>query len=65
MVSSIFPILSEYRVYVFQGEIDTISLYNGDATVLPDIDLIKKAVSLINNNRCNGREKKHSINRST
>ena len=50
LVSSIFPILSEYRVYVFQGEIDTISLYNGDATILPDMDLIKKAVSLINNN---------------
>jgi len=47
-VSSEFPIQSEYRVYVLQGQIECISHYNGDCTVLPDIELIKKAVSLIN-----------------
>lgn len=49
-VSEVFHVLSEYRVYVFQREIEQISYYNGDCTVFPDIDLIKKAVSLINYN---------------
>lgn len=49
-VSSIFNILSEYRVYVISGKIETISNYNGDPTILPDITLIKKAVDLINYN---------------
>ena len=49
-VSSVFGILSEYRVYVIDGEIENICNYNGDCTVLPDIALIKKAVGLINAN---------------
>ena len=48
LVSSLFDIDAEYRVYVFQGEIEQISYYNGDCTVFPDMNLIKKAVSLIN-----------------
>lgn len=48
LVSSLFSIETEYRVYVFQGEIEQISYYNGDCTVFPDINLIKKAISLIN-----------------
>ena len=46
-VSSVIPISAEYRVYVIDGDIENICNYNGDVTVLPDIDLIKKAVSLI------------------
>lgn len=49
-VSSTFNIQSEYRVYVLGGEIENISHYNGDCTILPDINLIKKAVNLINYN---------------
>ena len=49
-VSSIFNILSEYRVYVIDGEIEAISNYNGDCTLLPDINLVKKAISMINYN---------------
>lgn len=49
-VSSQFNIKSEYRVYVINGEIENIGHYNGDCTLLPDIDLIKKAVGLINLN---------------
>lgn len=48
LVSSLFSIETEYRVYVFQGEIEQISYYNGDCTVFPDMNLIKKAISLIN-----------------
>ena len=50
LVSSIFNIQSEYRVYVIGGKIEAISNYNGDVTVLPDINLIKKAVGIINKN---------------
>ena len=46
-VSDIFDIKSEYRVYVIDGEIECIAHYNGDATLLPDVNLIKKAVALI------------------
>ncbi len=46
-VSEVFDIKSEYRVYVLDGCIEAISNYNGDCTLLPDIGLIKKAVSLI------------------
>lgn len=49
-VSSVFNIKSEYRVYVIDGEIECISNYNGDCTLLPDINLIKKAVTMINCN---------------
>lgn len=50
IISNIFDIESEYRVYVIDGKIEVMSNYNGDATVLPDIGLIKKAVGLINLN---------------
>ncbi|MBO5386953.1 MAG: ATP-grasp domain-containing protein [Lachnospiraceae bacterium] len=49
-VSSCFNILSEYRVYVIGRKIEAIGHYNGDCTILPDIELIKKAVNIINNN---------------
>lgn len=49
-VSSCFNILSEYRVYVIARKIEAIGHYNGDCTILPDIELIKKAVNIINNN---------------
>lgn len=49
-VSSLFNIQSEYRVYVIGGRIEAISNYNGDCTVLPDTELIKKAVNLISLN---------------
>lgn len=47
-VSSLIDIKAEYRVYVFGGDIEQISYYNGDCTKLPDIQLIEKAVNLIN-----------------
>lgn len=51
LVSSLVNILAEYRVYVFGNDIiENICCYNGDCTILPDIALIKKAVSLINYN---------------
>lgn len=49
-VSQPFNIKSEYRVYVIGGEIEAICNYNGDPTILPDMQLIKKAVCLINAN---------------
>lgn len=49
-VSELFPVLSEYRVYVFQGEIEAVLNYNGDVTLFPDMELVKKAVRMINGN---------------
>lgn len=49
-VSSIFPIASEYRVYVVAGEIENIACYNGSCMIFPDANLLKKVVSLINYN---------------
>lgn len=39
-------ILSEYRVYIIRGEIQTIAHYNGDPCIFPDINLIQKANSI-------------------
>ena len=45
-VSESVNILSEWRVYIIRGEIENIANYNGDVTLFPDIDLIKKADNL-------------------
>lgn len=42
-VSEKVNILSEYRVYIIDGEIQAISNYNGNPCILPDISLIQKA----------------------
>ena len=42
-VSEIVNIDAEYRVYVLNGVIDSIILYNGDPMRLPDVELIKEA----------------------
>lgn len=41
--SSLVNVLSEYRVYVLNGKIDSIAHYDGDPLVFPDVELIKKA----------------------
>lgn len=46
-VSEPFNVKSEYRVYVIGHEIVAISHYNGDPLILPDVSLIKKAVTMI------------------
>lgn len=50
LVSSLFDVKSEYRVYVFDGSIEQIICYNGDCTLFPDMPLIKKGISIINAN---------------
>ena len=45
-VSEVVKILSEYRVYIISGEIVSIEFYNGNPTIFPDIELIKKANNL-------------------
>lgn len=47
LVSSVVDILSEWRVYVLDGELANICNYNGDCTLFPDMSLIRKAMSLI------------------
>lgn len=47
-VSEIVNIRAEYRVYVLNRVINSMCLFAGDPLVFPDVDLIKKAVSLIN-----------------
>lgn len=49
-ISEAVDILSEYRVYVINNKIVNISNYNGDCTLFPDINLIKKAMLLIEYN---------------
>ena len=50
VISEMYDIKSEYRIYVCRGRIENISCYNGDPTILPDMDLIKKAMMLISYN---------------
>ena len=50
IVSKAVRILSEYRVYVLDGEISAIAHYDGYPTVFPDAGVITKAVNLINLN---------------
>ena len=42
-VSDILNVLSEYRVVFLDGKLDSISHYNGDVTLFPDVDLLLKA----------------------
>ena len=42
-VSEVIHILSEYRVYVINGKIQSIINYDGDPLILPDVKLIEKA----------------------
>lgn len=42
-VSEVEDILAEYRVYIINGNIEVIAHYNGDATLFPDVKLIKEA----------------------
>lgn len=42
VVSEVVDILSEYRVYIINGEIYAIEYYNGNATILPDAKKIQR-----------------------
>ena len=48
-ISEVQKILSEFRVYVINMSIKNISHYSGDPTILPDTELIKKAVECYGN----------------
>lgn len=50
IVSSLFSVKSEYRIYVFGNSIEQIICYDGDCTLFPNMNLVKKAVTLINTN---------------
>lgn len=43
VVSELVDIIAEYRVYIIRGEIYAIEYYNGDPTVFPDVQKIKTA----------------------
>lgn len=45
-VSEIVNILSEYRVYIMDNEIEAISNYNGDPCIFPDMKLIWKMINI-------------------
>ena len=45
-VSEVVSILAEYRVYVLQGKINTMSVFAGNPLIFPDADLIQEAVRL-------------------
>ena len=45
-VSEVVDIWSEYRVYVQDNKVEAIANYNGDPTIMPDINIIKKMVLL-------------------
>jgi len=46
-VSSLFNYKAEYRVYVINGKIENIGLYNGSPLYQPDMHLLQIAVNLI------------------
>lgn len=45
-VSEIVKVISEYRVYVFNGEVNSMSFFAGDPFTYPDAELIKEAIKL-------------------
>lgn len=45
-VSEVVQVLAEYRVYVLDGNVETISHFAGNPYKLPDIELIKEAVEI-------------------
>lgn len=47
-VSENVDILAEYRVYVIDGKIENICLYDGDFMAVPDMPLIHQTVSIYN-----------------
>lgn len=49
-ISEMYDIRSEYRIYVCHGQIENMVCYNGDVTIFPDMNLINKAINLINYN---------------
>lgn len=50
VVSEEVDILGEYRVYIIDSEIEAIAQYDGLPLILPDTELINKAVKEINKN---------------
>ena len=49
LLSEVLIVLSEFRVYVIDLSIKNISHYSGNPTILPDIELIRKAVECYGN----------------
>ena len=47
-VSEVVNVLSEYRVYVLNKEINSVCIFAGNPLLFPDAELIQKAVDLIN-----------------
>lgn len=45
-VSEAVDILSEYRVYIIDDEVEAIANYNGDPCVFPDVKLIRKMANI-------------------
>lgn len=50
IISSPYQIQSEYRIYVINGILSNIASYGDNVQPLPDIELINKAIKLINEN---------------
>ncbi len=47
-VSEIVTVLAEYRAYIIDGKVETISHFAGNPFELPDVDLIRDAVEIYN-----------------
>ena len=45
-VSELVDILSEYRVYIIDGQIENVCNYNGSPLIFPDMELVSKANSI-------------------
>ena len=50
IISSPYQIQSEYRLYIINGKLEHIASYGNSVLPLPDMDLINKAIKLINEN---------------
>ena len=48
-ISEVVDIIAEYRVYVFAGQLETVSHFAGNAYMLPDYKLLREAIEIYNN----------------
>ncbi|MBR6382537.1 MAG: ATP-grasp domain-containing protein [Lachnospiraceae bacterium] len=47
-ISEVVNVLAEYRAYILEGQLETVSHFSGDAYLLPDMELLKDAIRTYN-----------------
>ncbi len=47
-ISEVVNVLAEFRAYILEGQLETVSHFAGDAYLLPDMELLKEAIRIYN-----------------